>query len=263
MNTAEPRRLSVVIIALNEAGSLPRTIRSVSWADEVVVVDSGSTDGTVEQASRLGARVLHRDWTGFVDQKNFALDQATNRWVLSLDADEECSPGLTEEIRAWRESGDDSPQGFRIPRLAHFLGRWIRHSDWYPDWQLRLFNREAGRWEPRRVHESVKVSGPVGSFRQPLYHYPYDDLGDYLRKMDAYSRLAAADLWERGRRARAADVAGAPVAAFIKSYLLKRGFLEGVPGLVIAGLSAGSTFFRYARLYERGLAAGAREPDRE
>ena len=253
MSDGPVRRLSVVMIALNEARSLPRAIRSVAWADEVVVVDSGSTDGTAGLARELGARVLHREWTGFVDQKNFALAQAVHPWVLSLDADEECSPGLEKEIQSWRRGGDSPAQGFRVPRQAFFMGRWIRHSDWYPDWQLRLFNRETGRWETRRVHESVKVDGPVRTLSQPLLHYPYEDLGDYLAKMDAYSRLAAEDLWDRGRRARAIDVAGAPVAAFVKSYLLKRGFLEGLPGLVIAGLSAVSTFFRYARLYERGL----------
>ena len=252
------RRVSAVVIACNEERSLPRALASLDWADEIVVVDSGSTDGTVAAAEAAGARVCRRDWTGFVDQKNHALDQAASPWVFSLDAEEESSPELLAERGRWRarpESGRE-PAGYRLPRLAWFMGRWIRHSDWYPDHQLRLFRKTAGRWTPRRVHESVRVEGAVGTFAAPIRHYPYDDLGDYLRKMDAYSRLAARDLWEQGRRASAARVLGAPLAAFVKSYVLKRGFLDGGPGVVVAGMSLVSTFFRYARLYEMGTGHG-------
>lgn len=248
----ESKRVSAVIIARDEAKDLPRAIRSLGWADEVLVVDSGSTDGTPETARALGARVLERDWTGFVDQKNFAADQARHDWVFSLDADEECSVGLVAEITRWRESAR-LEQGFRIPRRAFFAGRWIRHTDWSPDHQLRLYHRSAGRWTPRRVHESVTVQGPVGRFQQLILHYPYADLGEFIRKLDAYSELAARDLWERGRRASAFHVATRPAAAFLKSYVLKKGFLDGGAGLVVAGMSAVATFCRYARLFELGV----------
>ena len=249
---AEHRKVSVVIIARDEERDLPRAIHSAGWADEVVVVDSGSTDGTVAAARELGARVLERAWTGFVDQKNFGAAQATHDWIFSLDADEACSPELAAEIARWQ--GADRPErGFRIPRLAFFAGRWIRHTDWYPDHQLRLYHRAAGRWGARRVHESVAVEGRVGAFEHPIHHYPYADLGEYFRKLGAYADLAARDLRERGRRASAFQVASRPVAAFVKSYLLKRGFLDGGPGLLVAGMSAVSTFCRYARLYELGV----------
>jgi glycosyltransferase involved in cell wall biosynthesis len=248
------KRVSAIVIACNEEKSLPLALASLAWADEIVVVDSGSTDATVALAEAAGARVCHRAWTGFVDQKNHAREQAASPWVFSLDADEECSPELVEAIGRWRTAPEAAgePAGYRMPRLAWFLGRWIRHSDWYPDHQLRLFRRDAGRWTPRRVHESVRVDGAVGTLAAPIRHYPYEDLGDYLHKMDAYSRLAAEDLWERGRRASAAKVLGAPLVAFFKSYVLKHGFLDGGPGVVVAGMSLVSTFFRYARLYEMG-----------
>lgn len=248
---AESKRVSVVIITRDEERDLPRAIRSAGWADEVVVVDSGSADGTVAAARELGARVLERAWTGFVDQKNFGAGQALHDWIFSLDADEACSPELAGEIAGWREA-DRPERGFRIPRLAFFAGRWIRHTDWYPDHQLRLYHRASGRWGPRRVHESVGVDGPVGAFAHPIRHYPYADMGEYVRKLGAYADLAARDLWERGRRVSAFQVAARPVAAFVKSYVLKRGFLDGGPGLLVAGMSAVSTFCRYARLYELG-----------
>lgn len=251
---AEMKRVSAVIIARDEERDLPRAIRSVAWADEVVVVDSGSADGTVAAARELGARVLERTWTGFVDQKNFGTEQALHDWVFSLDADEACSPELAAEIARWRRT-DRPERGFRIPRLAFFAGRWIRHTDWHPDHQLRLYHRAAGRWAPRRVHESVSVDGPVGTFVHPLHHYPYADMGEYVRKLGAYAELAARDLWERGRRASAFQVASRPVAAFVKSYVLKRGFLDGGAGLLVAGMSAVSTFCRYARLYELGVSS--------
>jgi len=249
---AEHRKVSVVIITRDEERDLPRAIRSSGWADEVVVVDSGSTDGTVAAARELGARVLERAWTGFVDQKNFGAAQATHDWIFSLDSDEACSPELAAEIARWQGAGRPE-RGFRIPRLAFFAGRWIRHTDWYPDHQLRLYHRAAGRWGARRVHESVAVEGLVGAFEHPIHHYPYADMGEYFRKLGAYADLAARDLRERGRRASAFQVASRPVAAFVKSYLLKRGFLDGGPGLLVAGMSAVSTFCRYARLYELGV----------
>jgi (heptosyl)LPS beta-1,4-glucosyltransferase len=249
---AEERRVSAAIITRDEAADLPRALKSVAWADDILVVDSGSADGTPEVARAHGARVLERTWTGFVDQKNFAADRAAHDWIFSLDADEACSPELAGEIARWRKSGS-LERGFQIPRLSFFAGRWIRHTDWYPDRQLRLYDRRTGRWGERRVHESVVVDGPVGLLQHPLLHYPYKDLGEWIRKVEGYADLAARDLWEHGRRASAWQVAARPMAAFGKSYVLKRGFLDGGPGLLVAGMSAMSTFCRYARLYELGV----------
>lgn len=251
------KRVSATLIVCNEERDLPRALESLGWADEVVVVDSGSIDGTVTAARRLGAAVCHRDWSGFVDQKNFAVEKARHPWIFSLDADEVCSVELAAEIDRWRKSEENEPRGFRIPRRSSFLGRWIRHTDWSPDHQLRLFHRDSGRWAGGRVHESVRVDGEVGRLLGPILHYPYADLGEFIRKLDAYSRLAALDLRDRGRRATPWQLVFSPAAAFLKSYLLKRGILDGRPGLVVSGMSAVAKFCRYARLYEL-----EREPDR-
>ena len=249
------KQISVAIIACNEEQSLGRTLESVSWADEVLVVDSGSTDRTVEIAREAGARVVHRDWTGFVDQKNHATDQAAHDWIFSLDADEVCSPVLATAIQHWQVEADDGPRGYRLSRLSWFMGRWIHHTTWSPDYQLRLFDRRAGRWEGGRVHESVRVTGEVGVLPGKILHYTYVDLGDYLEKMDAYTALASRDMYDRGRRASGLRLLVSPLGDFIKSYFFKRGFLDGVPGLVVSGLGMMSKFFRYARLYELSLSA--------
>lgn len=251
-------RVSACVIAFNEAAGIRRTLESVAWCDEVVVVDSGSTDGTPTLCAESGARVLHRDWTGFVDQKNFAQDAASHPWVFSLDADEVCTPELAAEARAVLGNAKDAP-AYRVPRRVFFMGRWIRYTDWSPDYQLRLYRRDAGRWRGGRVHESVSVEGPVGRLSGHLLHYTYDDLGDYIRKLESYSLLSARDMLDRGRRATRAKLLFSPLAAFVKSYVFKRGFLDGYPGMVIAGLSAASVFFRYARLLE--LSRGQAPPN--
>lgn len=257
---ADDTRVSACIIAFNEAAGIRRTLESVAWCDEVVVVDSGSTDGTTALCGEFGARVLHRDWTGFVDQKNFAQDAASHPWVFSLDADEVCTPELATEARAVLGDGKAAP-AYRVPRRVFFMGRWIRYTDWSPDYQLRFYRRDAGRWRGGRVHESVGVEGPVGRLSGHLLHYTYDDLGDYIRKLESYSLLSARDMLDHGRRATRAKLLCSPVAAFVKSYVFKRGFLDGFPGMVIAGLSAASVFFRYARLLE--LARGQAPSDRK
>ncbi len=251
--------IAACIIAKNEGQALARTLQSVAWCDEVVVVDSGSTDDTVAVARRFTDRVYHRDWTGFADQKNHAAEKASSSWIFSVDADEVCSGDLGREVRAAVAAGTGE-KGFRLPRRTFFMGRWIRFTDWSPDWQLRLYERGAGRWQGGRVHESVAVEGPVGRLRTPLLHYSYDDLGDYLRKLELYTRLSAQDMNDRGRRSSVGKILFSPLAAWARSYLLKQGFRDGFPGLVIAGLSAASVFFRYARLRE--LQSGGRPADR-
>jgi glycosyltransferase involved in cell wall biosynthesis len=241
--------ISATLITYNEEQNIAEALQSISWADEIVVVDSGSHDATLEICRRFATRIIHRDWTGYVDQKNFAVEQATHDWIFSLDADERPSPELCAEIRELAPKGFSRP-GYYIPRVAFFMERWIRHGDWYPDYQLRLFDRTCGKWEGGRVHESVKTSEKPGFLRGEIQHFTYRNLSEYLARLDAYSSLAAHDYEQQGRSANLLRLLGNPIAAFTKAYLLKRGFLDGTPGLAVAVMGAVSVFFKYAKLYE-------------
>jgi len=241
--------LTATLITFNEERNIGGALERLGFASEIVVVDCGSSDGTVAVCRRYTDRVFHRDWTGFVDQKNYAVERATHDWILSLDADERPSLPLESEIGQLRARGFDRP-GYRMPRAAFFMGRWIRHGDWYPDYQLRLFDRRRGRWQGGRVHESVRVEGEPGMLTGEIEHFTYHTLSDYLKRLDVYSGLAAADYRARGTRATFARLAGNPPVAFLKNYLLKRGFLDGVPGFMVAVMAAVSVYFKYARLYE-------------
>ena len=241
--------LSVTLITYNEEANIEEALRRLAWVDEIVVVDSGSSDRTVEISRRYTDRVHHREWTGYVDQKNYALEKASHDWILSLDADERPSPALASEIQALRASGF-THAGYRMPRVAFFMGRWIRHGDWYPDYQLRLFDRRRGRWRGGRVHESVALDGPPGYLQGEIEHYTYRSLSAYLERLDRYSSLAAADYRARGRRASVSRLLLHPAATFLKNYVLKRGFLDGRAGLMVALMAATSVCFKYAKLYE-------------
>jgi glycosyltransferase involved in cell wall biosynthesis len=243
--------ISAVIITHDESANIEGALHSVSdWVDEIVVVDSGSTDDTLDICRRYTSRIFCREWTGFVDQKNHAADKAAHNWVFSLDADERPSSRLVEEIKALRVGGFRRP-GYRIPRVAFFMGRWIRHGDWYPDYQLRLFDRTRGRWQGGRVHESFRIQGSEPGFLAgELHHYTYRSLSDYLKRLEAYTSLAASDYRERGKRSSGIKLLLDPTATFLKSYLLKRGFLDGVPGLMAAVMGSVSVYFKYAKLYE-------------
>ncbi len=177
------------------------------------------------------------------------MDQAANNWIFSIDADERPSPELIREIEALRRSGLRNT-GYRIPRVAYFMGRWIRHGDWYPDYQLRLFDRRHGRWQGGRVHESVKIGEEQGVLKGEIQHYTYRSLSDYLKRLEVYSTLAAQDYRQRGRVSGPAGMLGSPFGTFLRAYLLKGGFLDGVPGLLVAAMGAVSVFFKYAKLYE-------------
>ncbi len=241
--------ISATVITRNERQNIEEALASLRWADEIVVVDSGSTDGTLEICRRFTDKVFHRDWTGFVDQKNFAVEQATHDWIFSLDADERPSPELQRETEALRRAGFNHA-GYRIPRVAFFMGRWIRHGDWYPDYQLRLFDRRRARWQGGRVHESVRIEGEPGRMRGEIHHYTYRSLSDYLKRLETYSALAAEDYRQRGKRSSGFKIIANPIATFTRAYFLKRGFLDGIPGLMVAGMGAISVFFKYAKLYE-------------
>ena len=239
--------LSVIIITKNEARHIADCLQSVSFAREIIVLDSGSTDGTPEIAKRYGALVHQSsDWPGFGPQKNRALDLASQDWVLSLDADERVTPALKQEIMAVLR--DSACLGYFVPRLSELCGQPIRHSGWWPDYVLRLFRRDAGRFTNAVVHERVEVNGPTSKLQACLLHYPYESLDALIQKMNRYSTDAAQMMFAKGRRAGIFSIIGHSVWTFIRIYLLRRGFLDGRYGFVLAVTAAAGSFFRYSKL---------------
>jgi glycosyltransferase involved in cell wall biosynthesis len=253
--------VSVTIITLNESANIEACLASVAWADEVLVVDSGSTDGTADLARARGARVIVREWPGYAEQKNFAAGEARHDWILSVDADERVTPELAREITDTL-ARDPREAGFRMPRVTWHLGRWIRTTDWYPDYQLRLYHRARADWPSRRVHESVSARGDVGRLRRELQHYAYRDLRHHFETMDRYTTLAAEDMRAAGRRAGFLDLAVHPPAAFLRNYLLRRGILDGTAGFIISAMNAYYVFLKFAKLWAMGAgsAGGAGRP---
>ncbi|MBI3050317.1 MAG: glycosyltransferase family 2 protein [Acidobacteria bacterium] len=241
--------ISVTIITLNEAEHIAAAIDSAAWADEILVVDGGSTDGTVDLARAKGAVVLCREWSGYVDQKNYAAELAANDWIFSLDADERITPALAAEIRALL-AAEPPMCGYRLPRVTYHLGRWVRTTDFYPDFQTRLYDRRAARWRGKYVHESVVVDGPVGRLRHELEHYSFRNLRDQLDRINHYTTLAARQMYEAGRRAGPFDLVVHPPAAFLRNYVLRRGILDGTAGLTISLMNAYSVFLKFAKLWE-------------
>jgi len=230
------KTLSVAMIALNEAENLPRTLASVAWANEVVVVDSGSTDGTQEIARRAGARVIEEPWKGFAGQKNSAIGHATGDWVLSLDADEEVGPELAAEIRGLL-AGEPEFGAYRVRRLNHFMGRALRHGGYWPDPKLRLFRRGAAWFPERAVHESMAAEGAVGELKGHLVHRCYPTLEEYIEHMNRYSSVAAAGLAAKGRTSGSLgaflwNAVANPAATFAYNYFFRLGFMDGREGLV-------------------------------
>ncbi len=256
------KQLSGVIITFNEAEKVRGALESLrSVCDEIVVVDSFSRDATPEICRRYADRFVQREWSGYKLQKRFATDLAAYDWILSLDADERLSSPLTREIGVWKERTGTGYDGYRIPRLSFFLGRWIRHGLWYPDYQMRLFRRSKGSWVGGRVHESFQVEGPVSVLQNPIYHFSYACLDEYLRQLVYFSRLAALDLQERGIRPRASGLLLSPLLVFMKSWIFKRGFLDGTQGLIVSALAAVSTFFKHAYLWEQRLGKSLSEQE--
>jgi (heptosyl)LPS beta-1,4-glucosyltransferase len=242
-------RLSVTVIALNQEANLGDCLASVSFADDIVVVDTGSTDRTVEVARTFTDRVLNAPWQGFGRTKNYALDQAKGDWVFSMDTDERVPPALKDEILAV-VAADGPLNGYRVPRKNYFCGRWIRHLGWYPDYTLRLFRRDRGRFRDREVHEEVVVDGPVGVLRTPLEHYSYRSLSEYVSRMDRYARLAAQELVKADRRPLPGELFFRPFFSFLHLYVIKRGFLEGATGYDLAVLMSMYKFLKYYYLRE-------------
>lgn len=242
--------LSVSIICFNEEENLRRCLESVSWADEKVIVDSMSRDRTLEIARQYADQVFQRDWTGYRDQKNLALSKCRGEWVLSLDADEQVSGPLREEILG-EIHRPQSAEGYFIPRRSFYQGRWISHSGFYPDRQLRLFKRGVGTWVGGRVHERLEVRGRVGQMKSDLLHFPYQgSISGLVRKVDAFSSLMAEDMYDRGKRFHPGHLILRPITKFMEVYFLKLGFTDGIPGLIIAAMSAFTMFSRYSKLRE-------------
>lgn len=240
--------ISAAIIALNEQRNLPRAIESLRCCDEVVVVDCGSNDRTVEIAAKLGARIVETHWRGYAAQKNFAADACAHRWVLSLDADEALSETLEAEIWQIKKHGPQH-DAYTMPRLAQYLGRWILHSGWYPDRKVRLYDREKARWVGEYVHESVKVNGSVGHLESNLLHFTCDSLSEHLKTMDRYTTLAAEQVVAEKRPVGWPQLLLEPIWTFWRTYLLRQGFRDGLEGLAIAHMAALYTFLKYAKAH--------------
>ena len=242
--------LSVVIITLNEEANLARTLSSVAWADEIIVVDSGSTDRTREVAESFHARLFVEPWKGFAAQKNSALQKAAGDWILSLDADEEVEPALAEEIRT-ALSANPSAAGFRIPRKNFFLGRWIKHGGFYPDTKLRLFRRGAGQVEDRMVHEDIQLDGIASRLQNHLLHHAYPTLESYIEHMNRYSSLGAQMATEKRTHGFSLiDIVLRPKLTFLYNYVLRLGFLDGREGLLLHLYHAAYVSWKYAKAWE-------------
>jgi glycosyltransferase involved in cell wall biosynthesis len=243
-------RLTAVVITLDEEERLRPCLESVAWADEIVVIDAESHDKTVQIAREFTERVVVRPWPGFAAQKNFALEQATGDWVVSLDADEEVSVELRQEIETVL-ADPAALDGYALPRRNIVWGRWVRHGGLYPDWQVRLFRRGRGRFIERGVHEAAHVDGRVGRLRGALVHRSYRDVADFLTRANRYSSLAAEDWRRAGRPIGPADLVLRPLARFVGMYVVRLGFLDGWRGLLLAALYAYYVFMRAAKVVER------------
>lgn len=241
--------LSVVVITLNAAAQLEACLQSARFADEIVVVDSGSSDGTPALAVRCGARVLQQEWLGFGRQKQFAVNAARNDWVLCLDADERVTPELQAAIE--NALKNPSTAAFRFPRRNRFLGRYLRHGEGYPDWSLRLFDRRQARWSDDAVHEKVETEGSVGELRGDLLHDSAESLAAYLTKQNRYTTLAAEMALAAGKRASFARIAFSPVVRFVKFYFIRQGFRDGLPGLIHIAIGCFNSFMKYSKMLER------------
>jgi glycosyltransferase involved in cell wall biosynthesis len=239
--------ISTIVITYNEERNIQRCLESVvPFSDEIVVVDSGSTDRTVEISRRYATRVISHEWLGYGRQKRLAMEHSTCPWVFSIDADEEVSSALGAEIL----SLDFEVDGYEMPRKAWYLNRWIEHSGWYPGYILRLFNRERGSFTDEIVHEYVDVSGKVGRLKNDLYHYSYRNVAHHVEKMNDLTTLAARQMDEQDRRAGIHNIAFYPFFEFLKVYFWKKGFLDGLAGITISALHAYYVFLKYAKLYE-------------
>ena len=242
-------KLSVTVITKNEAANIERALTSVAWADEVIVVDAESTDDTTRLAKNFTERVFVRAWPGYVDQKNYAASLATHDWVFSIDADECVTPQLAAALQRTLSTAPDAA-GYQMPRVTQHLGRWIRTTDWYPDYQLRLYDRRRAAWSGRYVHEGVQVNGTIGRLDGELQHFPYRNLAEHLDTINRYTTDAARQMFESGRRSGPIQCALHPPAAFLRNYLLRGGFRDGSVGFSVSAMNAYYVFLKSAKLWE-------------
>ena len=243
------RRLSAVLITKDAASQLRPCLESLAFADEIVVVDSGSSDGTQELAASFGARVIDQDWLGFGPQKQFAVERAANDWVLCVDADERVSPQLAASLRAVLADVDPAP-AYRFPRCNRFLGRWLRHGEGYPDLSLRLFDRRRARWSDDAVHEKVIADGPVARIEGDLMHDSAETIAGYLNKQNRYTTLAAEAAFAAGQRASSGKVWLSPLVRFVKFFFVRQGFRDGLPGFIHIAIGCFNSFTKYAKMIE-------------
>jgi glycosyltransferase involved in cell wall biosynthesis len=239
-------KITATIITQDEERNIARAIESLRCADEILVLDSGSTDRTIELAGNLGARVVEASWRGYAAQKNWAAEQASHDWILSLDADEALSEALEAEIWNLKKNGP-ACDGYTMPRLARYMGRWIFHSGWYPDRKVRLYHRSRARWVGEFVHETVAVDGRLGHLDANLLHFTCDSLSEHMRTMDHYTTLAAQELVARKVKLPTSKLIFDPPWTFFKTYVAQRGFLDGFEGLTIAHMAAFYTFLKYSK----------------
>lgn len=248
-------KISASIIVRNEEENIAALCENLDWVDEIVIVDSDSTDRTVELARRYTGKVFNREFRGYRDKHEYADAQAAGDWILWVDADERVTPELRASIEALKSRDPQTlPDGFRMARLTRYQGRWIRHSGWYPDYQMRLYRKSASYWDGVSPHETARVRGRVETLGGEFLHYTKRSLVEHHRVLDEYTTLAADYLFKNGRKPRAIELFILPIAAFVRTYLIKQGFRDGVPGLIIAMFTAYSVFLKFAKLWEKDRA---------
>jgi len=243
--------ISIAVIAKNEVDRIGRLLKSVMFADEVIVVDSGSTDGTQALCERMGAKVVFNEWPGYALQKQFAMERTTSEWILNLDADEEVSEALAAEILNVVRNAEPEVCGFSMPRLSRYLGRWIKHGGWYPDVKLRLVRRGNGKWSEDALHEKLVVDGKVKRLSKPILHHVYRGISDQVKTINRFSDTYAAARAPAGSGFVLAGV-GHAIGKYLECYVWKLGVLDGVPGLIIAMNSAWYVFLKHAKAWETG-----------
>jgi glycosyltransferase involved in cell wall biosynthesis len=243
--------LSVIVITKNEQDNIQECLATVAWVEEIIVVDAGSTDGTVVEAGKFTKKIFVRPWEGYGAAKNFALKQATSAWILWLDADERVSESLKKEILDIVKADAKTFEAYTMPRKANFLGRWILHCGWYPGRVTRLFRRESGRFSEAKVHERLEIKGTTGALGSDLLHYTDPTLHHYLEKFNKYTTLASEELSEQGQSFGLLQITVRPLWVFIRMYFLKLGMLDGIQGFILCFLSACYVFTKYAKLWER------------
>src|SRR5205085_2746126 len=254
-------KITAIVITFNEEANIARALESLAWADEIIVVDSESRDHTVAIARRFTERVIIRPWPGYSAQKNFAAEQASHDWIFSLDADEQVSEALRREIESLKQAAEPAVAGYEMPRLTFYLGRWIRHSGWYPDWKLRLYDRRRSRWVGDYVHEGLEVDGVIARLTGDLLHFTVKDASEHHLRIDRYTRLAAEQAHAQGKRASIAAIIFSPLLTFIRSYVFKLGFLDGLQGYAIARFAAHYAFLKNLKLWE--LSNGKHKPEEQ